>query len=428
MSSQLPETPAGELSAALAPTTSSVRSRTGIPRYAAGLALAGLGWIIPFTGVSGVLIPARLAVLDPVNKVPLVAAIIAIGALTAMITNVIFGNLSDRTRSRLGSRSPWIVIGAILAAVGLALLSTATTVPLLILWWAVSQAGINAVGAALIASIPDRVPNARRGTVSAVYGGAQLLGGTIGSIVAASFISNPTTGFLVFAVIALVLPITFLVTAPDFSNRDVAKEPINAGAIARSFAFPRNAPDFYFALFSRLVILLGYNAVGGYQLYVLTDYMGLDPVAAGGVITQASLLTLVAAFAGAFVFGPLSDKFKRRKPVVITGALLMAVGLAVLLIAAAPWAFLVFAVAGGLGLGIFLSVDAALLSEVLPNEETRGKDLGILNLSGAAGQVLAPAVSAAIIAVGLGFAPVFIAGAALTVLGAALVAPIKKVR
>lgn len=419
------------ISGARAPLESpaeNVRSRTGLVRYSIALAIAGLGWIIPFTGASGVLLPARIAEIDPENKVGIVAAVVAAGALTAMVAAVVFGNLSDQTRSRLGRRGPWIIVGAITAATAMFLLSRADSVPMLILWWAVYQAAQNSIAAVLIASIPDRVPRARRGTVSAVYGGSQLFGGTVGSIVGAAFIPNPTTGFLVLATIVLVLPLAFPLLAPDYSNREQERRRSSLSEIVKSFAFPKNAPDFYFALASRLVILLGFNAVAGYQLYILTDYVQLSPTDAGGVITQASLITLVAAFVGSFVFGPLSDRLKRRKVIVMLGAVLMACGILILLVAAAPWAFLVFAGLAGIGMGIFLSVDAALLSEVLPNDETRGKDLGILNLSGSAGQVLAPAVSAAIIGIGIGFAPVFIIGAILSLAGAALIAPIKMVR
>ncbi|HMO10494.1 MAG TPA: MFS transporter [Actinotalea sp.] len=231
-----------------------------------------------------------------------------------------------------------------------------------------------------------------------------------------------------FAAVVLILPMMFPLLAPDYPNGDQQLRRSSVREVLKSFTFPRNAPDFYFALASRLVILLGFNAVAGYQLYILTDYVALTPGEAGSIITRASLITLVAAFAGSFVFGPLSDRIRRRKAIVILGALLMAAGILILLVAAAPWAFLTFAGLAGVGMGIFLSVDAALLSEVLPNDETRGKDLGILNLSGSAGQVLAPAVSAAIIGIGFGFAPVFVIGAALSLAGAALIMPIKKVR
>ncbi|HMO10495.1 MAG TPA: hypothetical protein PKB06_03085 [Actinotalea sp.] len=162
MSIQSPDPAASDVHAALEPTAENVRSRTGLVRYSVALAIAGLGWIVPFTGASGVLLPARIAQIDPVNKVGIVATVVAVGAFTAMIAAVVFGNLSDRTRTRLGKRGPWIIAGATTGAAAMYLLSTADSVRTLILWWAVYQAAQNAIGAVLIASIPDRVPTARR--------------------------------------------------------------------------------------------------------------------------------------------------------------------------------------------------------------------------------------------------------------------------
>ena len=44
----------------------------------------------------------------------------------------------------------------------------------------------------------------------------------------------------------------------------------------------------------------------------------------------------------------------------------------------------------GLGIGTYLAVDQALMTQVLPNKADAGKDLGVLNVAQAGGQVLAP--------------------------------------
>jgi MFS family permease len=128
------------------------------------------------------------------------------------------------------------------------------------------------------------------------------------------------------------------------------------------------------------------------------------------------------------VAGPVSDKIRRRKVMVIVASLLIATGAAIPYFAPHPWALLVFAAVSGLGLGAYLSVDAALISDVLPREENRAKDLGILNMANTGGQILAPSAAAAVVGVGLGYGPVFLVAVTVSVLGALSIMPIRRVR
>lgn len=408
---------------------SRIRSRTGMTRLGIALALGSMSWAIPFGAATAVLLPAKIADIDAADKIPLLAAITITGSIAALLANIIFGALSDRTRSRFGRRNPWLICGGIAAAIFMALLATAQTIPLVILWWCLYQAAQNAIIAALVAIIPDRVPNVRRGTLSAVYGIGLLVGIAIGAVVGANFIGVPSTGFMALAVVVIVLPIVSALVAPDFSNKDQQRRKLARSELLASFSFPRRkASDFYWALVGRLLIVLGYYLVSGYQLYILTDYMKLDHAAAAGIISLAAVVNLVASLIGSVVAGPISDKIGRRKVVVIIASALIGLGAVVPFFAPQPWTLLVFAGLGGLGLGAYFSVDSALMSEVLPSQESRGKDLGILNMANTGGQILAPAASSLVIGIGLGFGPIFFVTFALCVVGALAIMPIKNVR
>ena len=105
-------------------------------------------------------------------------------------------------------------------------------------------------------------------------------------------------------------------------------------------------------------------------------------------------------------------------------------GIAALLLIIAPSLPVTF-VAGaflGLGYGCFLSVDQALATQVLPDPESRGKDLGIMNIAMAVPQAFGPLVGAGLVALTGGFAAVFAAAATLSILGAVAVARVKGVR
>ena len=194
------------------------------------------------------------------------------------------------------------------------------------------------------------------------------------------------------------------------------------------FAMPRNAADFYWALLGRLALVLGYFMVNGYQLYILTDYVGLDDDGAARALGINAVLFLLTAIVGTLIAGPTSDRLQRRKAFVIGASLLSLVAVTFPLLSATTTAMYAFACVGGIAFGAYFSVDAALMSEVLPDQESRARDLGILNSANTGGQALAPAVSSALVGLGLGFAPVFVGSLVVCTVGALLVVPIKSVR
>jgi hypothetical protein len=81
----------------------------------------------------------------------------------------------------------------------------------------------------------------------------------------------------------------------------------------------------------------------------------------------------------------------------------------------------------GLGYGVYLSVDAALVTQVLPSAAGRAKDLGIINVANTGPQVLAPAIAAPLVSQLGGYPALYLAVAGITVLGSVLVQRIRSV-
>ncbi|UOZ07107.1 hypothetical protein [Amycolatopsis sp. WQ 127309] len=72
------------------------------------LLLGQLAWAAP-GAASGTLLAALLAGVTPAHKVGVFTAYAVAGAVTSAAGTVLGGLLSDRTRSRLGRRSPWLL-------------------------------------------------------------------------------------------------------------------------------------------------------------------------------------------------------------------------------------------------------------------------------------------------------------------------------
>ena len=410
------------------------RSRTGMVRVGLGLLIGTVAYIVPFSASSAVLLPARIAATHPDDKVQLLAVLTAAAAVSALIANVAFGALSDLTRTRFGARTPWIVGGAVVTALLMVPVSRSEGFAELLVWWCLAAGALNATVAALVAILPDRVPVSRRATLSAVIGVGLLLGTALGTVAGAVFLDDVERGLQVVGVLFVVLAVVAVLVAPDHPNRgDVAVAPesrrrVDLRGLAASFRFPREAPDFYWALWGRLLLVLGYFMINGFQLYIFTDYVGLDEDATARALGVNSILFLLTALAGAALAGPVSDRRQRRKPFVIGGSVLAIAAIAIPLAVPTTGGMVGFAAVGGLAFGIYYAVDAALMSEVLPSHDSRARDLGILNMANTGGQVLAPAASAALVALGIGFLPVFIGAMVVCAAGAACVPPIRSVR
>jgi hypothetical protein len=81
----------------------------------------------------------------------------------------------------------------------------------------------------------------------------------------------------------------------------------------------------------------------------------------------------------------------------------------------------------GAGFGIFTAVDFSLITLVLPDVATAGKDMGVLNVANSLPQVFAPALAAPIVVSPGGYPALFAVAGALCLAGALLVRRIRSV-
>jgi len=89
---------------------------------------------------------------------------------------------------------------------------------------------------------------------------------------------------------------------------------------------------------------------------------------------------------------------------------------------------MIFSALNGLAFGLYMSVDTALVTLVLPKADDAARDMGILNIANAGPQIIAPFVAALLITYLGGYQTLFIWGAVLAVLGALAIIPISSVK
>lgn len=405
----------------------SVRWRGGLLKLLGWLMPANLGVFLLWGAIPGVLLPLQLTALDAENKVANLAIITTIGALAAMIAQPLAGTFSDRTRSRLGRRAPWMLGGTLIGVLALIGMAIGNSIVMIAIAWVIVQIAFNLVQGPLSAILPDRVPVAARGTFSALLGTAAMLGAVGGQVLGAQFAANIPVGYIVLAIIVLLGIGAFVLFNRDNSLVDDEIAPFRLVDFLRTFwVSPRQHPDFFWAFLGRLLLYTGYFAVSGYNLYLLADYAGLGD-AAVGYVAVLGLLQLAGMIPAMLVFGPVSDKVGRRKPFVFASSIIAGVGLLFPLIMPNLQGMMLMAVICGFGFGAFQAVDQALITQVLPSKDSYAKDLGVVNIAATLPQTLAPAVGGAIVLIA-GYAGLFPVGFALAVLGAVCVFQIRSVR
>ena len=333
-----------------------------------------------------------------VSKEVLLAVVLLSGAAVSMVSNPVWGALSDRTRLRIGRRVPWVVGGMLTGAGSLLLVSQATSAVPLVLGWCLVQLTLNAAWAAMTAAVPDQVPVAKRGLV----GGLIAVAGTVGVLVGvtiADLTGSIAQGYLVIVVTLLLLSLPYVLGSRDVAlPPDHPREPFSLGALLRSFWLsPRTYPDFAWAWLTRLLVNLGNWIALNYLFYFLTDGLGFTDDDANSRLGLLVLVYGVTVVATTVLVGHLSDRSGKRKPYVIWSGVV--VGFSALLMAVSQnWPSLIAAaVVLGCGYGIYQAVDFALITQVLPAAEERGKDLGVINIAASLPQVLAPAIAGLIL-------------------------------
>lgn len=390
--------------------------------------LAPLCWYGPIGSTRSVLIPQLFAQLDPVHKVWAVGILATVASITGAITNLLFGALSDVTRSRFGKRKPYIVLGTIAIAISLVVIANVKSIVAIIFIWIIAAAAENAIAAAIYPQISDRVAPKWRGTVSTFYGVGFTIAQQGFALLAAQFLGNVKFGIYVMAGCTVVLALIHELLIQEKGNLDEPKVKFNKQTLMKYFFFPtHDARDFYLALCGKFFMVVGSTIVTTFLLFIFTDYIGQGTGAAGKSISVFSMIMLVIGVFFALVGGPLADKMKRVKaPVVIAT---FALGFAALfpLFVKEPWAMFVYAVIAAFGNGLYNSVDGALNMDVLPSSDTAGKDLGLINLANTLGQMLGAMVASAIVE-GFGYQAIFIFAIGMEIIGGISISLIKRVR
>ena len=409
------------------PEALQVPTKAVSPSFQVMLALANTVIWLSILPIGQILLPTQIAAFNAATRFSNLAIATSVGVLAALLTNPIAGALSDRTTSRLGRRRPWLIAGTVLSAATLVLLANASSFLTLVIWWAIFHVAANAILAALSAIVPDQVPVRQRATVSAFVSLSLPLGAVVGALLVTKVVKSTVMSYYTFGGILFIVMLIFVLVLRDKPLPKAAAPRFHLGTFLAAFwVNPVKYPDFGWAWLTRFLVYLSYFTALGYLLYFLQDAVHYQK-AAQGVTTFQIILTGTLLIASV-LSGILSDKFGRRKVFVMGASLVIALSFLILAFWQTWTGVQLAAAVLGIGFGAYLGVDIALITQVLPSANARGKDLGVINIANALPQVVGYTTAALVITVFHSYTILFVLAALLASLGAVLVRQIKSVR
>jgi MFS family permease len=306
---------------------------------------------------------------------------------------------------------------------------------MVVVGWCVTQFGFNFLIPTLLAVLPDQIPERQHGRVSGILNAGFPVGVVAGVFTAEAVSPNMLAMFMLPGLVAAVLVVLFVLRLDDrrLNPDDVAALDWK-GFFGSFWISPRTAPDFCWAWLSRFLLFMGLATLMSYQVFYLLEKVGIAPAAIPETMLKSTLVSTLTTVLGSVLGGWLSDRMARRRIFVLVSALIYGLGLAIIGASAQFDVFLWGIAVCGLGQGVYLAVDLALVAEVLP-DKTGGaaKGIGIISLANNLPQSLAPAIAPVFLAIGAvgasrNYTALFVVAAVFALLGALAAVPIKGVK
>jgi MFS family permease len=315
------------------------------------------------------------------------------GAVLAMIVQPTVGSISDYTTSRWGRRKPYILIGSLLDVVFLAGIAFSNNLVAIAAFVTLLQFSSNFAQGPFQGYVPDLVPAKQVGLASALVGLLQILGNVGGFAIGAIAIATRQyeLGLLALGAVELATMLGVF-----FGVQEGRTPKSREGRSWRSIAAEAWGTDilrersFLWLVGSRLAILMAGGILVNLATFYLHRSQGLDEQGTGtaylimvGLVAIGTVLSVVPS-------ARISDRVGRKK-VIYASCVIGAIGLGLVAVAADMPIVYVGVAIYGVSAGIFLAVDWALMTDIIPKASS-GRYMGLSNVATASSGVLAVAI------------------------------------
>lgn len=255
-----------------------------------------------------------------------IAIFMVLDNLAAVLIQPWVGAWSDRLRTPLGRRLPFILIGAPVAAIAFGLMPLSSSLVLFVLTATTVLVSMAFWRTPVIALMPDITPSAQRsqanGIINFMGGLASVISFAVGSQL---YAKNPNYAFWLgsaLVTLSAILVLVFIREPKEYSTRDdqKAERPDVWKSITSVFAEEeRSAARMLTAI---LFWFLSWYAIETFFTLYAVKHLGLGEADAAFQLTYVSLIFLVFAIPSGYI----AAKFGRKRTI-ITGILMMIVSL-----------------------------------------------------------------------------------------------------
>lgn len=373
-----------------------------------------------------------IRVSGPEKVTEIYGVISGIASLAIVILSPLGGIIADKTKVKFGRRRFWIVVGSILGALSMLLITFAPNLPLLVVGYIAAQFFYGIVSLSCFALVPEQVEQERFGKISGLMAAAAPAFVMTGQIVMGVFASaSVQSKLLVIIAVQLIGGLVCAMMVKD-NNLPVSAEKKEKTSFSKGiksfYPSPRKYPSFTWALLTKLFVNVTNAGLTLLTLFYIARFsMDEAGVFKMNAYTAPSIMLMVLA---GIIGGFLSDKIRKQKIFVMASALVTGICLVVFAfsynltwVIAANFVF-------NFGFGMFGAVDNAMVNRILPSKENAAKDISIMNITTQLSSSLVNFVAPAMIAFGAnafggdGYTFFFLALAIFSVLSALAVIPI----
>ncbi|ROT96928.1 MFS transporter [Altererythrobacter sp. FM1] len=385
-------------------------------RFLVLYALAAAGGATSYAPFLSILLPLQVNAQWGAEGVRVLSYCAFTGAVAASISNIVVGWLSDLT----GSRQGWIVGGLILSSVLLLSMRFAENVPTLLAMIVVWQIGLNMMLNPLMAMAGDHIPDEQKGMLGGMLALSPAVGALVGALVTIpGFADAGMRATLIAAITALLIvpllafgrpvAIPALVTPVAADTASGTLPPLITGHAVRRMWL------------SRLLIQIGEATMFA---FLLMWFISLDHTLTESFTARLFTVVLFAAVPLAMAVGQWSDRAgKPFMPLVILSGI-AACGMLTIALSTTPTGGAIGYVIFGLSAGVFLALHSGQTLRILPRPQTRGRDLGLFNLTNTVPSLIMPWLTLALVPL-FGFGTLFMILAGLCAIACVLLGTIQ---
>jgi len=309
-------------------------------------------------------------------------ALTVVGALIAALVQPTIGSISDYTISRWGRRKPYIFIGSVLDVAFLYGIATSNSIVAVAAFMALLQISANFAQGPFQGYVPDLVPARQVGLASALVGLFQVLGNAVGFGIGSAAVATDSFFLGTMALGALELATMVSVVWRVGEGRSPR---LRNGKSWLTVAREAWATDilkehsFLWLVSSRLFFLMGATMLINLSLFYFAQTFGLPQDKAGAANFPVLAAVVVGNILTVLPAGRMSDRIG-RKPVIYVACAVAGAGMLIVAVAPIIPVVIVGAALFGAGSGMFLAVDWALMTDIIPKASS-GRYMGISNVA-----------------------------------------------